>query len=211
MIEEVIAGDARSLARLLEGIGQDTIVSVDTEFMRETTYYPTLCLVQIATDHIVGCVDCIGGFELEPLFERLARPGRPVRGISTGAAQKLLAYDWPGNVRELENCMERSVALTRFEEITVDDLPEKIRNHHSARLVIEGDDGTKTPDYLDPAAIGVLVDKSQTTKGMGVHLDEDGHNCFAELVFEADTIEPGTTPLKWKLDIAEAAVDPCQD
>lgn len=76
---------------------------------------------------------------------------------------------------------------------------------------VEGEDGTKTPDYLDPAAIGVLVNKSQTTKGMGVHLDEDGHDCLAELVFEADTIEPGTTPLKWKLNIAEAAVDPCED
>ena len=42
-------------------------------------------------------------------------------------------YAWPGNVRELQNCIERAVALTRFEELTVDDLPEKIRNYQRAR------------------------------------------------------------------------------
>ena len=42
-------------------------------------------------------------------------PARPVTGISPAAAERLLAYAWPGNVRELQNCIERAVALTRFE------------------------------------------------------------------------------------------------
>ena len=45
--------------------------------------------------------------------------------LDAAAAEKLVAYDWPGNVRELENCIERAVALLRFDEVTVDDLPEK--------------------------------------------------------------------------------------
>ena len=45
-------------------------------------------------------------------------------------------YEWPGNVRELENGMERAVALCRLDEITVEDLPAKIREHDSSRLVI---------------------------------------------------------------------------
>ena len=78
---------------------------------------------------------------------------------------------------------------------------------------VEGEDGTKTPDYLDPGGDRRPRPSKEpnATKRMGVHLDVDGHDCFAELVFEADTIEPGTTPLKWKLNIAEAAVDPCED
>ncbi len=55
-----------------------------------------------------------------------SRSGRAVRGLSAGAAQKLLSYRWPGNVRELQNCMERAVALAAFEEITPDDLPDAI-------------------------------------------------------------------------------------
>jgi lysophospholipase L1-like esterase len=74
---------------------------------------------------------------------------------------------------------------------------------------VEGSDGTKIPDYLEPAALGVLIEKSQTTKGMGIHPDVDGHDCISDLIFEADTIEPGTTPLKWKLNIAEAPATAC--
>ena len=45
--------------------------------------------------------------------------GKAVEGLSSQAAQKLLDYEWPGNVRELENCIERAVTLTRFENLTV--------------------------------------------------------------------------------------------
>jgi two-component system response regulator HydG len=70
------------------------------------------------------------------------RFAKPVTGISDSAAKKLLAYNWPGNVREVRNAMERAVALTRFELLTVDDLPEKIRDCQSSQLVIAGNDPT---------------------------------------------------------------------
>jgi DNA-binding NtrC family response regulator len=69
-----------------------------------------------------------------------AATGVQVSGISRAAAEKLLAYHWPGNVRGLQNCMERAVALARHEEITVDDLPEKIRNHQKKFVVVATDD-----------------------------------------------------------------------
>jgi two-component system response regulator HydG len=80
-----------------------------------------------------------------------ARSNKPVRGIHPGAAEKLVSYDWPGNVRELENCMERAVALLRFEEVTVEDLPEKIRQYRAERLVFAMDDLTEvlTIDELE--------------------------------------------------------------
>ena len=70
-------------------------------------------------------------------LKRIAtRTNKAVRGISTSAARLLMDYEWPGNVRELENGMERAVALCRLDEITVEDLPAKIREHDSSRLVI---------------------------------------------------------------------------
>jgi len=71
--------------------------------------------------------------------------GKSVAGIAAPAAQKLMAYAWPGNVRELRNCIERAVALTRFEEITVDDLPEAIQDYRRSRLVLDLDDPGKLP------------------------------------------------------------------
>ena len=63
---------------------------------------------------------------------------KKVIGLSPAVAEKLVAYTWPGNIRELQNCIERAVAFTRFAEITVDDLPEKIRDYRSTDLGIPG-------------------------------------------------------------------------
>lgn len=46
---------------------------------------------------------------------------QPVRAISDDALQLLLAYDWPGNVRELRNAIERAVALSSSNTLTLDD------------------------------------------------------------------------------------------
>ena len=56
-----------------------------------------------------------------------ARFGKAVDGFTGEVARRLLAYDWPGNVRELQNCIERAVALTPFDHLTVEDLPDRIR------------------------------------------------------------------------------------
>jgi two-component system response regulator HydG len=69
-----------------------------------------------------------------------ARAKKQVRGLSEGAAEKLLAYNWPGNVRELRNVIERAVALTRLDKLTLEDLPEKIRDYRSSQVVIGGSD-----------------------------------------------------------------------
>lgn len=68
------------------------------------------------------------------------RSGKKVTGISDVVAKKLMGYAWPGNVRELRNVIERAVALTRYETLAVDDLPEKIRDYQSSQMVIGGND-----------------------------------------------------------------------
>ena len=46
-------------------------------------------------------------------------------------------------MRELQNCIERAVALTRYDELTVDDLPEKIRDYRDAPLFVAGDESVE--------------------------------------------------------------------
>jgi two-component system response regulator AtoC len=67
---------------------------------------------------------------------------KKVAGLSSAAAERISAYAWPGNVRELQNCVERAVALARFEEVAVEDLPEKIRAYSKSHVVIATDDPT---------------------------------------------------------------------
>lgn len=42
---------------LLVQLENETIIAVDTEFQRETSYYPHIALIQIASDSIVACID----------------------------------------------------------------------------------------------------------------------------------------------------------
>jgi DNA-binding NtrC family response regulator len=69
-----------------------------------------------------------------------SRADKRITGIAAPAAEKLLAYAWPGNERELQNCIERAVALTRMEQIVVDDLPEKVRDYRRSHVLIASDD-----------------------------------------------------------------------
>jgi two-component system, NtrC family, response regulator AtoC len=68
---------------------------------------------------------------------------KKVIGLSSAAAERMMTYDWPGNVRELANALERAVALARFEEIQVEDLPDKIREKRRPGL-----SGTELPELL---------------------------------------------------------------
>jgi DNA-binding NtrC family response regulator len=78
-------------------------------------------------------------------LEQIAeRTGKEVVGLDVEVARKLLSYSWPGNVRELENVVERAVALTRYDKLSVEDLPDKILEHKSKRFVLESDEDIET-------------------------------------------------------------------
>ncbi len=68
---------------------------------------------------------------------------KAVMGLTSAAAEKLLAYAWPGNVRELRNCIERAVTLTQHEQLTVDDLPERIRQYKGSHVILDSSDPTE--------------------------------------------------------------------
>ncbi len=61
---------------------------------------------------------------------------KPVAGLQPAAAERLLTYTWPGNVRELQNCMERAVALSQGEQITLEDLPAHVREFEGTKFVL---------------------------------------------------------------------------
>lgn len=65
-----------ALAALCERLRGESFVTVDTEFMRERTYWPELCVVQLAGDNEVAVVDAqVPGIDLAPLGALLADEG----------------------------------------------------------------------------------------------------------------------------------------
>lgn len=55
------------LSAFCERIGNEPVIAVDTEFLRERTYYPKLCLVQVGTPKEIGAIDPILIEDLSPL------------------------------------------------------------------------------------------------------------------------------------------------
>jgi ribonuclease D len=63
-----------ALARLVAALAETSIAAIDTEFVREKTYYPQLCLIQVGTGEQVACIDCLARLDLTPLYARLFDP-----------------------------------------------------------------------------------------------------------------------------------------
>ena len=59
------------LAADLEG---SAVLAVDTEFLREKTYYPKLCLIQLNNEEIQAIIDPLAVRSLEPLVSIMANP-----------------------------------------------------------------------------------------------------------------------------------------
>lgn len=126
-------------ARIIAATHRDLEALVEKGAFREDLYY-RLNVVHIALPPLRAR----GGdvLQLAKVFlERYAaHANKDVKVISPAAAEKLLGYHWPGNVRELRNAIERAVALTRFDTLTVDDLPEKVRSHRDSHVIVAGQD-----------------------------------------------------------------------
>lgn len=68
--------DDDALARLCERIADADWLAFDTEFVRESTYWPKLCLIQLADrTGCVACVDPLSTASLAPLLDIVWRPG----------------------------------------------------------------------------------------------------------------------------------------
>lgn len=65
---------AHALGDLCARLQKAPWIALDTEFLREKTYYPRLCLVQVATSEEVTCIDPLALEDLSPLTALLQDP-----------------------------------------------------------------------------------------------------------------------------------------
>ncbi len=66
----ILIESSGAMDALISELENEKIIAVDTEFFRETTYYPQLALVQIATDSIVACIDPLA-FDAKPALQKI--------------------------------------------------------------------------------------------------------------------------------------------
>ncbi|MBZ4194695.1 MAG: ribonuclease D [Candidatus Contendobacter sp.] len=89
--------DQPALADLCADLRGTAWLALDTEFIRESTYYPRLCLIQIASADHIACIDPLALPTLEPLLDRLYDPA--TTKILHSASQDLeIFFHWRGAV-----------------------------------------------------------------------------------------------------------------
>ena len=112
-------------------------------------------------------------------LERFSKSmNKNIDGIEPETMRRLEVYDWPGNVRELENTIERAVALEGGTRITVDALPERVRNRYRDSLppVPPNGDGTVLPegglnleDHIEQIERSYLLAALERSGGIRTH------------------------------------------
>lgn len=70
--------DTGALRAACDDLSASTFLCVDTEFHRESTYYPVLCLVQVSGETSEYIIDPLAdGIELQPFLDLIMDPSRP--------------------------------------------------------------------------------------------------------------------------------------
>ncbi len=67
--------DQVTLVDFCQQIASASYIAVDTEFLREKTYYPRLCLIQVATSDHIACIDpLVTDIDLTPVIDIIYHP-----------------------------------------------------------------------------------------------------------------------------------------
>jgi two-component system response regulator HydG len=162
-------------ARVIAATNKDLDLAVEEGRFREDLFF-RINVIQLELPPLRSRGTDILLYAQHFLEECTASSGKSVTGFSRAAAEKLLDYRWPGNVRELRNAVARAVALTRFEEIAVEDLPERIRAYRSASVIAEGHDPNALPSleeverrYILHVLDAVDDNRTRAARILGVH------------------------------------------
>jgi ribonuclease D len=89
--------DSANLADLCARLAQSRFVAVDTEFMRENTYWPDLCLIQIADENEAAAIDPKAeGLDLQPLLDLLVNNEEVLKVFHAGGQDVEIIYNLTG-------------------------------------------------------------------------------------------------------------------
>jgi ribonuclease D len=114
-----LISDSATLANLCARMAHADYVCVDTEFMRESTYYPELCLIQIADDKEAAAIDPMApGIDLKPLLDLLVENHDVLKVVHAGGQDIEIVYNLTGKTPfPLFDTQVAAMALGQGEQI----------------------------------------------------------------------------------------------
>ncbi len=118
--------DSATLANLCHRLSQARFITVDTEFMRENSYWPELCLIQIADENEAAAIDPKApDLDLGPLLELLVNNEEVLKVFHAGGQDIEIIYNLTGKTpHPLFDTQIAAMALGMGEQIGYSNLVE---------------------------------------------------------------------------------------
>ena len=134
--------DTEALTELCQRLAQSPFVAVDTEFMRENTYWPDLCLIQIADLEEAAAIDPKApGIDLKPLLDLLVENEEVLKVFHAGGQDLEIVHNLTGKTPyPLFDTQVGAMALGMGEQIGYSNLVETM-------LKISLDKGARFTDW----------------------------------------------------------------
>jgi ribonuclease D len=118
--------ESKPLAALCKRLAKSPFVAVDTEFMRESTFWPELCLIQIADANEAAAIDPMaGGIDLKPLLKLLTENEDVLKVFHAGGQDVEIIYNLTGKTpHPIFDTQIAAMALGQGEQIGYSGLVE---------------------------------------------------------------------------------------
>ena len=115
-----------ALSELCERLAKAQFITVDTEFMRENTYWPELCLVQVADETEAAAIDPLApGIDLSPLLELLVDNEDVLKVFHAGGQDVEIIYNLTGKTpHPIFDTQIAMMAISQSEQIGYSNLVE---------------------------------------------------------------------------------------
>ncbi len=118
--------DSEQLAEFCARLSKSNFVAVDTEFMRENTYYPELCLVQMADENEAAAIDPKApGLDMTPMLELICNNEDVLKVFHAGGQDIEIFFNLTGKTpHPLFDTQIAAMALGQGEQIGYSNLVE---------------------------------------------------------------------------------------
>jgi ribonuclease D len=118
------------LATLVERLSKSDFVAVDTEFMRENSYWPDLCLIQVANGQEAAAIDPKADIDLKPLLSLLVDNEGVLKVFHAGGQDLEIIHNLTGKVpHPLFDTQIAAMALGHGEQVGYSNLIESMLGH----------------------------------------------------------------------------------
>jgi ribonuclease D len=119
------------LKALVDRLAEHPFTAVDTEFMRENTYWPDLCLIQVASSLEAAAIDPkADGIDMQPLLDLFVKNEEVLKVFHAGGQDLEIIHNLTGKVpHPLFDTQIAAMALGHGEQIGYSNLIESLLGH----------------------------------------------------------------------------------